>query len=73
MIFSVSNNGFEWSLDFEPNSVTLTVDDLVEEKKISSQENPQTAWCLLLSQRGNFLKNDLREFQVPAGTNGKKN
>ena len=36
MIFSVSNNGIEWSLDFRPNSVTLKVKDVVHEDTISS-------------------------------------
>ena len=31
MIFSVSNDGVEWSLDFGPDSVTLTVNELVQE------------------------------------------
>ena len=32
MIFSVSNDGIEWSRDFGPDSVTLTVKDLVQGK-----------------------------------------
>ena len=32
MIFSVSNDSIEWSLDFGPDSVTLTVKDLVQGK-----------------------------------------
>ena len=44
MIFSVSNDGIEWSLDFGPDSVTLTVKDLVQEIIISSQEIPLAAW-----------------------------
>ena len=51
MIFSVSNDFIEWSLDFGPDSVTLTVKDLVQEMTRSSQENPLAAWSLLLSQR----------------------
>ena len=39
MIFSVSNGGIEWSLDFGRDSVSLTVKDLVHEKTIGSQEN----------------------------------
>ena len=31
MILSVSKDDFEWSLDFGPDSVTLTVKDLVQE------------------------------------------
>ena len=33
MIFSVSNNGIEWSLDFGPDSVTLTLKDLVKKRQ----------------------------------------
>ena len=50
MIFSVSNDGIEWSLDFRPDSVTLTAKDFVQEMKIKSQENPLVAWSWLLSQ-----------------------
>ena len=55
MIFSVSNDVIEWSLDFGPDSDTLTVKDLVQEMTISSQEISLAAWSLLLSQRQNFL------------------
>ena len=46
MIFSVSNKDIEWSLDFGPVSVTLTVKavkDLVQEMTIGSQEIPLAA------------------------------
>ena len=46
MILSASNDGIEWSLDFELDSVTLTVNDLVQEMTISSQQNPLAAWSL---------------------------
>ena len=64
MIFSVSNDGIEWSLDFGPDSATLTVDDLVQEMTISSQEFPPAAWSLLLSQRQQFLNNHLARVSV---------
>ena len=51
MIFSVSNDGIEWSLDFGPDSVTLSVKNLVHEMTMSSQEILLAAWSLLLSQR----------------------
>ena len=57
MIFSVSNDGIEWSLNFEPRSVPLTVKDLLHEMKESSQEIPLEAWRFLLSQRQDFLNN----------------
>ena len=65
MIFSVSNDGFEWSLDFALESLTLTVKDLVQKMTISSQEVPLAAWSLLFSQkRQQFSNNHLA--QVPA-------
>ena len=59
MFFSVSNDGIEWSLDFGPDSVTLSVKDLVHEMTLSSQETPPAAWSLLVSQRQEFLNNHL--------------
>ena len=63
MIFSVSKDGIQWTLDFGPDSVTITVNDLVQVITISSQEIRLAAWQLLLSQRQNFLDNHLP--QVP--------
>ena len=57
MIFSVSNNGIECSLDFGPDSLTLTVKDLVHEMTKSSQNNPLAVWNSLLCQRQQFLNN----------------
>ena len=48
--FLVSDEDFEWSLNFRPNSVTLTVKDLLQEITKSSQEFVLAAWSLLLSQ-----------------------
>ena len=59
MIFSVSNGGIEWTLDFGPDSVTIAVTDLVQNITISSQEVPLAAWQLLLSQGQEFLDNHL--------------
>ena len=50
MLFSVSNDGVEWSFDFEPDLVTLTVKDLVQEMTVGSHEIPMATWSLLLSQ-----------------------
>ena len=36
--FSVSNDGIEWSIDFGPDSVTLTVKDLVQEITMTSHK-----------------------------------
>ena len=57
MIFSVSNDGIQWTLDFGPDSVTIAVNDLDQNIAISSQELPLAAWQLLLSQRQDFLNN----------------
>ena len=43
MVLSVSNEGFQWSPDFGPNSVTLTKKDLVQGISMSSQEIPLPA------------------------------
>ena len=70
MIFSVSNDGIQWSLDFGPYSVTLTVKDLVQEITISSQGIPLVAWSLLLSQRQHFLNNHLARVPVTPNQQG---
>ena len=57
MIFSVSSEGIQWTLDFAPDSVTTAVTDLSQKITISSQEIPLAAWQLLLSQRQDFLGN----------------
>ena len=59
MIFSVSNDGIQWTLDFGPDSVTIAMNDLDHSLTISSQEIPLAAWQLLLSQRQDFLNNPL--------------
>ena len=43
MIFSVSNDGMQWTLDFAPDSVTIAVIDVVQNKTISTQERPLAA------------------------------
>ena len=67
MIFSVSNNEIQWILDFGPDSVTISVNDLDQNVTISSQEIRLAAWQLLLSQRQDFLNNHLA--QVPITPN----
>ena len=64
MLIPVSNDGTEWSLDFGPDSVTLTVKGLVQEMTISSRESPLAAWSLLLSQRQQFLNNHLARVPI---------
>ena len=67
MILSVSNDGIEWSLDFGPDSVTLTVKDLIQGKTIIPQDIPLVAWSLLSFQRQEFLNNHLA--RIPVTTN----
>ena len=64
MIFSVSNDGSEWSLHFGPDSVPLIVKDIVQEVTQKSQENPLAAWSSLVSQRQDFLNNHLARVQI---------
>ena len=70
MIFSVSNDGIEWFLDFGPDSVTLTVKDRVQEMTISSREVPMAAWSLLLSQRQEILNSHLARVPVTPNQQG---
>ena len=64
MIFSVSNDGIQWTLDFGPDSVTIAIIDFVQSITTSSQELPLAAWQLLLSQRQVFLDNHLPRVPV---------
>ena len=63
IIFSVSIQGIEWSLDFGPDSVPLTVKNLVQEKTINSQEVLLAAWKFSLSQSQHFWATNFRQFQ----------
>ena len=70
MIFSVSNDGIQWTLDFGPDSVTIAVNDLEQKITISSQEIPLAAWQLLLSQRQDFLNNRLARVPITPNQEG---
>ena len=70
MFVSVSNDGIEWSLDFGPDSVTLTVKDLVQEMTRSFPEIPLATWSMLLSQRQQFLNNHLARVPVTPNQQG---
>ena len=70
MIFSVSSDGFQWTLDFGPDSVTIAVNDLDQNLTISSQEIPLAAWQLLLSQTQDFLDNHLPRVPVTENQEG---
>ena len=64
MIFSVSNNGTQWTLDFGPDCVIIAVNDLDQNITISSQEIPLAAWQKLLCQRQDFLNNILARVPI---------
>ena len=70
MIFSVSNDGIQWTLDFGPDSVTIAVNDLDQNITISSQEIPLAAWQLLLSLRQDFLNNHLARVPITPNEEG---
>ena len=70
MIFSVSSDGIQWTLDFGPDSVTIAVFDLDQKITISSQEIPLAAWQLLLSQRQDFLNNHLSRVLITENQEG---
>ena len=70
MIFSVSNDGIQWTLDFGPDSVTIAVNDLDQKVTISSKEIPLAAWQLLLSQRQDFLDNHLPRVPITQNQEG---
>ena len=70
MIFSVSNDGIQWILDFRPDSVTIAVNDLVQNLTSSSQEIHLAAWQLLLSQRQEFLNNHLPRVPITPNRQG---
>ena len=70
MIFSVSNDGIQWTLDFVPDSVTIAVNDLDQNITISSQEIPLAAWQLRLSQKQDFLNNHLARVPMTPNQEG---
>ena len=70
MIFSVSNDGIQSTLDFGPDSVTIAVNGLDQNKTISSQEISLAAWQLLLSQRQEFLDNHLARVPITPNQQG---
>ena len=67
--FTVSNNGTQWTLDFGPDSVVLSVKDLDENLRISSLELQLAAWSLLLSQR-EVLDNHLPRVPITPSQQG---
>ena len=70
MIFSVSNDGIQWTLDFGPDSVTIAVNDLDQNLTINSQEVHLAAWQLLLSQGQDLLDNHLPRVPITQNQEG---
>ena len=70
MIFSVSNDRIQRTLDFGPDSVTIAVNDLDQNITISSQEIPLAAWQLLLSQKQDFLNNHVARVPITPNQEG---
>ena len=71
LIFSVSNNGIQWTLDYGPDSVTIAVNDLDQNVTISSQEITLAAWQLLPgNQRQDFLDNHLARVEINPNQDG---
>ena len=70
MIFLVSNDGSQWTLDFGPDSVTIAVNDLDQNITISLQEIPLEAWQLLLAERQDFMDNHLSRVPITPNQEG---
>ena len=70
MIFSVSNDGIQWILDFAPDSVSMAVIDLVQYITISPQEISLAAWQMLLSQKQDFLDSHLPRVPITQSQEG---
>ena len=70
MIFWVSNDGIQWTLNFGADSVTVAPNDLDQNLLISSQEIHLAAWQLLLSQRQDFLNIHLPRVPIAQNQEG---
>ena len=70
MIFSVSNDGIQWTLEFAPDSVTIAVIDPVQNITINSKEIPPAALQSLLSQRQDFSDNHLPRVPITQNQEG---
>ena len=70
MIFSVSNDRIQWTLDFGRDSATIAVNDLDQNITISSQEIPLAALQLLLVQRQDFLNNHIARVPITHNQEG---
>ena len=63
-LFQFVNEGIQWSLEFGPDFVILTVKNLDLEMTMSSQESLLPAQNLLLSRTQDFLDNRLARTQI---------
>ena len=70
MIFSVSSDGIQWTLNFGTDSVTNAVNDINQNITISSQEIPLASWQFLLPQRQDFLNNHLARMPITPNQEG---
>ena len=70
MIFSVSNDGIQRTLEFGPDPVNNAVNDLDQNITSSSQKIPPAAWQLFLSQRQDFLNNHLARVPITPNQEG---
>ena len=70
MVFSASNDGIQWTLDFGPVSITIAVNDFFQNITSSSQELPLAAWQLILSQRQDFLDTHLARVPMTQNQEG---
>ena len=70
MIFSVSIDSIDWSLDFGSDSVSLTVKDVIQALTIASQENRLATLSLLLSQRQEILNKLIARVPVTPNQKG---
>ena len=70
MQFTVSNNGTQCILDFGPDSVVMSVEDLDENITIGFLEIPLAAWSLLLSQRQELLDKHLPRVPITPNQQG---
>ena len=55
MIFPVSNDRIQWTLDFGPDSVTIALNDLEQNITISSQEISPSCRALAVVSKTRFL------------------
>ena len=69
-LFSVSNDGIQWTLDFGPDSVTIAVNDLDQNLTVSSQDIHLAPWQLLLSRRQDFLDYHLPRVAITQNQKG---